>query len=155
MPGRSLSRFSFSASMPKSPVFIFVSGEASFIFSQIRRTLSSMIPILLLKSAAIDLMYSSRKGASLTHATSEQIVFRPSLMIISSLQPWGISIRLKAFGNGSVSSFNLSCVRFPFALANSSGSIPFGNRIHLTLAPAFSNNSQFFNEAFIPASSAS
>ena len=155
IPGRSLSKFSFNASIPKIPDWVFVFGNASFIFRRMLRTLSSMMPILLLKSAATDLIYSRRRPASSTHATSEQIEFSPSLMVVSSLHLCGINSRFMAFGNGSVRSFSFSCVRLPLAFANSSGSVPFGKRMHFTFAPAFNSNSQFLSEALTPAASAS
>ena len=119
------------------------------------RTLLSMSPILLRKSSAIDLMYSRRRTESCTHATREQIEFKQSVTTVSSLQPRGRIIRLNAFGNGSVSSFNFLLVRLPCALANSSGSIPFSRRMQRTFAPAFKSSSQFFNDALTPAGSAS
>ena len=148
-------RFSLRASSPKIPDGVFVCSIDSFKLVRMLRTLLSIIPILLRKSSAIDLIYSKRRTESCTHATREQMEFKQSVITVSSLQPRGRIIRLNAFGKGSVSSFNFLLVRLPCALANSSGSIPFSRRMQRTFAPAFKSSSQFFNDALTPAGSAS
>ena len=153
--GRSLSIFSFNASIPKMPVCVFVCTADSFSLLRIFRTLLSIIPILLLKSSVIVLIYSRRRTGSCTQATREQMEFKQSVITVSSLQPRGRSMRLNAFGKGSVKSFSFLLVRLPFAFANSSGSMPFSRRMQRTFAPAFNSSSQFFNEALTPAGSAS